>query len=333
MTSMEEIRWMKSNGEVGKKVVPHWYGTIEHPECKVCYVRRKWQEKYVPKDAKCFRCKRSTSVMSGYGTPIWVRDKNRKGVFYCKGCFVIIRDTGQIRSQEARKNIGIGIHKALDKGVIFGKKKYTLDDTVFDTTTEESAYWSGFLMSDGNISYEKTGNARIALTLAQVDYPHLVKFRKFLKCTNPIRPKKKKYLGVIVIQWYLRFTSKRIAEVLIAHGIVPRKSLIARVIGLEDNRDFWRGVFDGDGYFKNKDGLDGDKMILTGSNDLCSQFAGYIKKNIPNAKVRIKKIREYSKLYIFSDTARAVAKLLYSDCKISLERKLDKARRMFQWWE
>jgi len=102
---------------------------------------------------------------------------------------------------------------------------------------------------------------------------------------------------------------------------------------LENTNHFWRGVFDGDGYFKNKDGKDADKMILTGSNDLCVQFEEYIKKTVPNAKVRIKKIREYSKLYIYSDTARAVAKLLYSDCKIALSRRLVKARRMFQWWE
>jgi DNA-binding transcriptional regulator WhiA len=322
-TSMEKTQW---------GIYPHWYGTFERPVCKKCYVRRKWQEKYVPKDAKCFRCKRSTSVVSRYGTPIWVRDKNGKNVYYCKGCFVILRDTGQVRPQEARKNIGNGIHKALDKGIIFGRTQYTLDESIFDTITEDSAYWMGKLISDGNISRGKTGNPRIALTLAKVDYLHLVKFSKFLKCTNPILPKKKKYRGIIVIQYYLRFSSKHIAEILISHGIVPRKSLIARAIGLENNRHFWRGVFDGDGYFKNKDGKDGDKMILTGSNDLCAQLEEYIRKNVPDAKVTIKKIREYSKLYIYSDTARAVAKLLYSDCKIALQRKYVKARRMFQWW-
>jgi len=187
-------------------------------------------------------------------------------------------------------------------------------------------------MSDGNIHSEKTGNPRVSLTLAETDYLHLVEFRKFLKCTNPISPKKVKRRGEIVIQYYLRFSSKRIAKRLFAIGIVPRKSLVARIIGLENNRHFWRGVFEGDGYFKNKDGNDGDKMILTGSNDLCVQFEEYIKRNVPDAKVTIKKIREYSKLYIYSDTARAVAKLLYSDCKIALSRRLVKARRMFGWW-
>jgi hypothetical protein len=187
-------------------------------------------------------CGKKTPTVSKYGTQVWVRDKKKKNVYYCKGCFVIIRDTGQIPSQDARKNIEMGIRNALDKGIIFGKTKYTLDDTAFDTVTEESAYWSGFLMSDGNISYGKTGNARIALALAKVDYSHLEKFRDFLKCTNPIGQKKKKYLGTIVIQYYLRFTSKHIAEILIAHGIIPRKSLVARVIGLDNDRHFWRGV-------------------------------------------------------------------------------------------
>jgi hypothetical protein len=326
-TTLEKTKW---------GLYPHWYKLhlegSDYPICKTCYVRIKWQEKHVPKDVTCDRCGKETITVSKYGTPIWVRDKKRNGVHYCKGCFVILRDTGQVRPQEARKNIGNGIHKALDKGIIFGKTKYTLDESVFDIITQKSAYWSGFLMTDGNISYGKTGNARIALVLAKIDYSHLEKFRDFLKCTNLIRQKKKKYLGAIVIQYYLRFTSKHIAEILIAYGIVPRKSLVARVIGLEDDRHFWRGVFDGDGYFKNKDGKDGDRMVLTGSNDLCAQFGEFIKKNIPGSRVTIKKIREYSKLYIYSDTARAVAKLLYSDCEIALKRKMVKARRMFGWW-
>jgi hypothetical protein len=242
---------------------------------------------------------------------------------------VILRDTGKERPEQARKNIGEAIHLAVKNGTTFGKKKYSLRESVFETITEKSAYWMGKLMADGNICRGKTGNPRIILTLAKVDYLHLVEFSKFLGCTNPILQKKKKYLGETVIQYYLRFSSKHIAERLSAHGIVPRKSLTARVIGLEDNRHFWRGVFDGDGYFKNKDGKDGDKMILTGSNDLCAQFKEYVMKNIPNAKVTIRKIREYSKLYIYSDTARGVAKLLYSHCKIALQRKLVKAQRMF----
>jgi hypothetical protein len=70
-------------------------------------------------------------------------------------------------------------------------------------------------------------------------------------------------------------------------------------------------------------------MILTGSNDLLEQFDEFVKKNIPDARVTIKKIGKYSSLYVYSDNARALAKLLYYDCSIALQRKLAKARKMY----
>ena len=45
-------------------------------------------------------------------------------------------------------------------------------------------------------------------------------------------------------------------------------------------------------------------MILTGSNGLSEQFEGFIKKNIPFVKVTIKKIKNYSRLYVYRYTAR-----------------------------
>ena len=78
---------------------------------------------------------------------------------------------------------------------------------------------------------------------------------------------------------------------------------------------------DGDGYLKNRDGKNGDRMVLTGSNDLLKQFEDFIRKNVPNSEVTIKKVRSYSRLYVYSDTARALAKLLYYDCGIALKRK------------
>jgi hypothetical protein len=69
-------------------------------------------------------------------------------------------------------------------------------------------------MTDGNIYIGKTGNPRIFLTLAEKDLPYLAKYRKLLKCNYPILPKKKKYNGTVVIQYYLRISSKHIGEIL-----------------------------------------------------------------------------------------------------------------------
>jgi hypothetical protein len=75
---------------------------------------------------------------------------------------------------------------------------------------------------------------------------------------------------------------------------------------------------------------------LTGASyDLVVQFEGFIKCNIEGAEVTIKAIEEngrYSKLYriyVYSDTARMLAKMLYDDCHIALDRKLSQAQEMF----
>lgn len=113
-------------------------------------------------------------------------------------------------------------------------------------------------------------------------------------------------------------------------GIVPKKSLIAKVIGLVYDRHFWRGVVDGDGWIGVRNGHDVDKIILTGSYFLLCQFKKFIEKNIQGAIVRIKQEGRFSRLYVYSITARMLARLLYHDCRIALERKLKKAHQMYQ---
>ena len=98
----------------------------------------------------------------------------------------------------------------------------------------------------------------------------------------------------------------------------------------------WRDIVDGDGHLKNRDGKDTDVIVLTSASyDLVVQFEGYIKRNIEGAKVTITVIEEegrYSKfyrLYVYSGTARMLAKLSYSDCHIALDHKLAQAQIMF----
>jgi DNA-binding transcriptional regulator WhiA len=202
--------------------------------------------------SRCDRCKRSKTSVSRYGQPRWV--SMGRGGYLCWSCHIVRNNTGRIFSHERKKNISMAIRRALDSGAIMGPKVHTVNEAVFDTITEESAYWLGFLMADGNINTGKTGNPRIALTLAERDREHLVKFRKFLNCSNQILLKIVKVNEKTWNQYTLRFSSKNIADRLNEFGITKRKSLTAKSIGLEDNKHFWRGVLDGDGYIKNRDG-------------------------------------------------------------------------------
>ena len=134
--------------------------------------------------------------------------------------------------------------------------------------------------------------------------------------------------GKVIVQYTLRFSSKQIAEALVKFGVTAKKSLIAKVIGLENNRHFWRGVMDGDGWFGNRNGHDGDKIVLVGSRDLLYQFKQFIKKSIPGTVIRIKLDDKYCcyRLYVYSNTARMLAKLLYENCLVALDRKLAKSK-------
>ncbi len=91
---------------------------------------------------------------------------------------------------------------------------------------------------------------------------------------------------------------------------------------------------DGDGHLKNRDGIDTDIIVLTGASyDLVVQFEGFIKCNIEGAEVE--EDSKYSKVYrvyVYSQTARMLAKLLYGDCHVALDRKLSQAQKMFRIW-
>jgi hypothetical protein len=46
-------------------------------------------------------------------------------------------------------------------------KIHTVDETVFDSITDQSAFWAGFLLTAGRIYTDKTGKPQISLTLAE----------------------------------------------------------------------------------------------------------------------------------------------------------------------
>jgi hypothetical protein len=309
------------------KTNPRWrYEPSGKPICGKCYARAMWKKR-IPVGVRCDRCKSSKTSASRYGQPRWVRTS--RGGYLCWSCHIVRNNTGRIFSHERKKNISMAIRRALASGAIMGPRVYTMDETVFDTITEESSYWIGNLMADGNIYTGKTGNPRIALTVAERDRKHLVKFTKFLKCSNRIMPKITKVNGKAWVQYTLRFSSKRTANALMTYGVTAKKSLTATVIGLENIRHFWRGVIDGDGYFKNRDGRDGDKIIVVGSYSLMVQLRDFITRNIPSSKITIKQDERIYRLYVYGYTARMLAELLYSNSLVALDRKLTKAQRMF----
>jgi translation initiation factor 2 beta subunit (eIF-2beta)/eIF-5 len=306
----------------------HWYGTSDSLICKRCFLRSRWQNRFVPINVKCDRCQRIETKCTKYGTPRWVRDREKENGYLCWSCYIIKRNTGRVVTKQTRDNQRAAAIRAQNAGVFFGRRVHAVNESIFDNITEDSAYWIGFLMADGYIEVGKHGSPRIAITLAKEDLQHLDKFATYLQSTYNILEKKVHVNGKVIIQYTLRFSSKKIADVLATYGVVPKKSHIAKVIDLKNNRHFWRGVLDGDGWLGNRNGHDGDKIVLVGSHDLLYQFKEFMEKNIPEAVIKIKPVGKYWRLYVYGNTARMLAKLLYDNCHTALDRKLAKAQRM-----
>ena len=153
-----------------------------------------------------------------------------------------------------------------------------IKEDVFDTITEESAYWIGFILADGNVYHPPKRSKQLNIGLAEKDWEHLEKFKKFVGSDKQLYYNK----GGVFLSIY----SNRIVEKLAEYGIVPRKSKIAKVPDtLKDNRHFWRGMIDGDGWVNHS------LLGLCGTFDviLCfKEFINSISKSSHDNKIQRK---------------------------------------------
>lgn len=203
-------------------------------------------------------------------------------------------------------------------------KRYDIDDNSFeDHTSEEAAYWIGFMYADGTIRKSET---TFSLSLKESDKSHLEKFCNFLKTPlsrlkyvksnnsyqltigNRVIVKKLEYLGVINNKTYF---------------LKPHKDLI-------DNKHFWRGVIDGDGCL----GLNNVKnsirvnLDICGTFETCECFKDFLEKETQRDLSNIK-INQVSKtFYTFRISSLYsvidISNFLYKDSVIYLDRKYNK---------
>lgn len=211
-------------------------------------------------------------------------------------------------------------------------RKCVLDESVFDTITEESAYWIGFLMADGCIR-KQSGCDTPVVSVTSKDIEHVDKFKGFLKSAHKIGISGGGKYGSLSV------TSNKLAGSLANYGVVPRKSLIAEARGgIENNRHFWRGVIDGDGSV----GISHQKFLikgrkyeyrypiiqLCGSKRICEQFLEYSKTLAPDCKVHVHRDKGIYGVALSGKFSIPVIRELYNDCSVSLDRKSTKAQEV-----
>ena len=204
----------------------------------------------------------------------------------------------------------------------------TFDDSVFETITEESAYWIGFLMADGCIADKNKGNSQttIRLGIAVSDIGHVEKFKAFLKSDGKISiiangkgEKKCRYKTATIT-----ISSTKMANDLARFGVGPRKSLTAEVKLLENDRHFWRGAIDGDGSIYINEGK--PMVEFVGSHIMVGQFMEYAKVLIPKYNANQFKKGNVSNMQLSGTCAQLMIENLYAGAAIGLNRKMDLAR-------
>ena len=172
-----------------------------------------------------------------------------------------------------------------------GNRRLSLNKYAFETLTPKSSYWIGMLLADGNLYKSKDRESyHISLGLAVKDRKHVEKFKKFMNSDHKIseydflNKTGNRKRGV-----NFNFSSKKIYDDLISWYIEPRKSCKEKVHPkLKLNRDFWRGMFDGDGsvgVYLNKGKLR-FSMRLWGSNNVINNFKDFLGyHNIKHGKI------------------------------------------------
>lgn len=213
------------------------------------------------------------------------------------------------------KNNGVDRTKSQQWRIRYQNK---LDDTVFDTLNEESAYWIGFLYADGAIC--KSSNS-IELSLSIVDKKHLEKFKKFLNSSNNIETYKSKGFNISSEMCRIRINSDKIKQKLSYYGFHNDKTITATPHkDLLYNKHFWRGVIDGDGciHFKN------NKLAihLCGTENTIKGFIDFV-KTLTNTKCnpRETKNKELYQVSFDANKAKIIIDELYKNSLIYLDRK------------
>lgn len=207
--------------------------------------------------------------------------------------------------------------------------------------TEEKAYWLGFLYADGCIcekwGKKPNGERRLksltfGIALKAEDKEHLCKFAKSLDHENPMFRNKKVHLNGKEFQ-SVDYTvgCTEMAKDLIELGCFPRKSLILEFPSEQQVpthllKHFIRGYFDGDGSVsikKNKT-CDTLRMSLMGTEAFIRQLVLYLRLEEKDYSISSRDGNDITVTIHFNkDATLRIAKEMYSEAKVYLDRKYD----------
>lgn len=211
-------------------------------------------------------------------------------------------------------------NKVKIKGISFYRKIHN-KIVLPKTNTKEFKYWIGFILADGCVSQADKYSKVFSMGLCKIDFLHLKKLISYLDTDYAIHENRFCY--------NIAIRDNDFCELLMQYNVIPRKSLITKVpIKLKNSIDFWRGMVDGDGCLTVRQGY--PSLALVGTKNICTNFKVFLKQHdstIKNVKIRPK--ANIFEIRIGGKRAVTLARILYKDSAISLDRK----NKIYEDWE
>ena len=227
--------------------------------------------------------------------------------------------------QELLKKYGVKVRNHKEMG-----KRYTVNESKFKTLNPESEYWAGFLFADGGV-YPNYYTPSLVFTIGTKDIKSLELFKAFMEATNPIKTtlctrgfmKESGGTSLSSIRIYNEEIVKDLGSLGLYGDRVP-------VPALAQSRHFWRGYVDGDGCISmRKDMLYHNLCGTPATLELYKQF---IISNGIDTTTKIKAGKGISYISFSSRKAANIIALLYANPCEALERKLNLAIRVTEYY-
>lgn len=125
--------------------------------------------------------------------------------------------------------------------------KYQRNSYAFHDINEDSAYWLGFLYTDGYINEDRS-----SLQLKLSDEESIIAFKEFIEYEGPVQIVNEKRGEKVFIEYQISFIDHVMVNQLIRLGCIPNKTFklqfpTDKQLPQKYMSCFIRGVFDGDG--------------------------------------------------------------------------------------
>lgn len=217
------------------------------------------------------------------------------------------------------------------------RRKNTLNDNIFNiVNTEEKAYWLGFIVADGGItyttSYYKENNKpnRLYINLSEKDKIVLEQFQKFIGSSKEIKTYIPKGTYSSNPMCRLIINSTKLCKDLVSNGIIPAKTgkeVFPKNLNKNLIRHFIRGYFDGDGTVYINKARNSLRIAFSGSKSFLIELKQIlIKKKILSSDTKICKQGDKECYLFYINKKEDIEKFfdyLYKDSTVYLKRKYD----------